>query len=723
LAGDRPIEVAIIGGGCASVAAAFDLTRPELKGKYHCTVYQLGWRLGGKGASGRGPAGRIEEHGLHVWMGFYENAFRLMRECYAELGRNSETCPITDWQHAFVKDPYVGVADRSIDQRWMHRRSFFPTNDSLPGDPLDKDNPFTVAGYLVRTAALLKTLLIGVRTEWSSAPYEPDGAENDAGPESESEVSGRFDRVFELGLLATSAGLIEAVGLLEVIFRLFPNYPQNSVLRMLQGIAASIRLRLESVVIRDEDIRYKWEVIDLVIAIMVGIVRDGLMYHPKGFDAINHYECAEWLRMHGASERASRSSFVRGLYDVAFAYGKDGPLPGLAAGQAIRGSLRMLFTYRGSMFWKMQAGMGDVVFAPFYEALKKRGVKFEFFHRLRNVRLAEQDALKAGERPYVTALDFDVQARFKGGKEYEPLVEVKGLPCWPSEPDFSQLAGGDKKRREGWQFESHWDDRKVATKTLKVIDDFDFVVLGVGVGAIPHVCKEFLKRDSRWRAMCKYVTSTETQAFQLWLRKDMKKLGWGGEQINLSAFVQPFASWADMRQLIPAEDWDRAPGAIGYFCNAMPDDPEMDTSDPNYPALRNGQARENAIRFLKKDIGHLWPKAVTKKGKFRWKLLMDPEESADDAEPKAKGKKRFDSQFWTANTNPSDRYVLAPPGSMEYRISPLDNTYDNLTIAGDWTECGFNEGCVEAAVMSGRLAAHAIAGFPELEDIIGYDHP
>jgi hypothetical protein len=203
----------------------------------------------------------------------------------------------------------------------------------------------------------------------------------------------------------------------------------------------------------------------------------------------------------------------------------------------------------------------------------------------------------------------------------------------------------------------------------------------------------------------------------------MKKLGWGGEQINLSAFVQPFASWADMRQMIPAEDWDRAPGAIGYFCNAMPDDPEMDTSDPNYPALRNGQARENAIRFLKKDIGHLWPKAVTKKGKFRWKLLMDPEESADDAEPKAKGKKRFDSQFWTANTNPSDRYVLAPPGSMEYRISPLDNTYDNLTIAGDWTECGFNEGCVEAAVMSGRLAAHAIAGFPELEDIIGYDHP
>ena len=48
-------------------------------------------------------------------------------------------------------------------------------------------------------------------------------------------------------------------------------------------------------------------------------------------------------------------------------------------------------------------------------------------------------------------------------------------------------------------------------------------------------------------------------------------------------------------------------------------------------------------------------------------------------------------------------------GTLRHRISPLDGTYDNFTIAGDWTDAGFNEGCVEAAVMSGRLAAH---GFP-----------
>lgn len=87
------------------------------------------------------------------------------------------------------------------------------------------------------------------------------------------------------------------------------------------------------------------------------------------------------------------------------------------------------------------------------------------------------------------------------------------------------------------------------------------------------------------------------------------------------------------------------------------------------------------------------------------------------------GAARFSSQYWTANVNPSDRYTLSLPGSLRARISPLDHTYDNLTVAGDWTDCGFNQGCVEAAVMSGRLAAHAISGTPKLEEIVGFDHP
>ena len=70
-----------------SSVAAFELSRPEHQGRFEITAYQLGWRLGGKGASGRGPSQRIEEHGLHLWMGFYENAFALMRACHAERHR------------------------------------------------------------------------------------------------------------------------------------------------------------------------------------------------------------------------------------------------------------------------------------------------------------------------------------------------------------------------------------------------------------------------------------------------------------------------------------------------------------------------------------------------------------------------------------------------------------------------------------------------------------
>ena len=61
------------------MTTAFYLTStPELREKYDVTIYQLGWRLGGKGASGRNQkyGDRIEEHGLHIWLGFYDNSFK-----------------------------------------------------------------------------------------------------------------------------------------------------------------------------------------------------------------------------------------------------------------------------------------------------------------------------------------------------------------------------------------------------------------------------------------------------------------------------------------------------------------------------------------------------------------------------------------------------------------------------------------------------------------------
>jgi uncharacterized protein with NAD-binding domain and iron-sulfur cluster len=720
---EQPIRVAIVGGGCAAITAAFELTRPEHRGRYSVTVYQLGWRLGGKGASGRGPADRIEEHGLHVWLGFYENAFRLLRECYAELGRPG-TATFADWQDAFHRSSFVGVAESSGSGAWRDWTGYFPPGKGLPGDPLTEQNPFTVTSYLVRTASMLGALLRACQAR-ATAGAPPGPRPDEPRPRSVLTAEGLTEsigRLFKYGLLATLAGLVEAVGILEAVLGSMGDYPPGTVLRLVNAVAANTRHQLEKLAQDDDEVRRLWEVVDLSLAIMRGIVRFGLVTDPRGFDAIDEYEISEWLRLNGASQAALDSAFMRGLYSLALAY-EDGDFrrPCVAAGQGLRGALRMFFTYRGDLFWKLRAGMGDVVFAPFYEVLKKRGVRFEFFHRLENVKMSDAAALAPGEKPHVVALEFDVQAAVKDG-DYRPLVDVKGLPSWPATPDYAQLVDGDRLAREGWEFESFWDRRKVANRTLQVVDDFDFVVLGIGVGGIPHTCSEILARDVRWRTMVDHVKTVATQSFQIWMREDMGTLGWPLPTTTISAFVQPFDTWADMDQTLPQESWRTPPRAVAYFCSVLQDPgAPPNPFDVDYPRRRRDEVRRNAIHFLNRDIVHLWPRAVRPSGQFRWELLVDPAEivppgpEADEA--------RFDSQYWTVNLNPSDRYTIAPPGSLRHRISPLDNTYDNLTIAGDWTSCGFNEGCVEAAVMSGRLAAHAIAHLPRLEDILGYDHP
>lgn len=720
-------KVAIIGGGCASIAAAFELSRPEHNGKYDITVYQLGWRLGGKGASGRGAAARIEEHGLHFWMGCYENAFRLMRECYSELGRDPRKCRIAGWRDAFSPAPFIALAQEASEDRHRTFLSYFPPDDSLPGDPMtEQDNPFSVTSYLVRTASLLRTILLTIEIapetradhRRSRSHRQP---QNNATVE---DVSVRIGRLLKLGAIASTAGLIEALGILELAFHALLPTASELVLQLLETLAIVTRRQLENTLDEDPQLLLAWQALDLGIAGMLGIIRFGLVSDARGFDAINDYDFREWMRLNGASERSLQSPLVRGGYDLAFGY-EDGDYkrPSHGAGVMMRGSLRMLFGSRGSIFWKMRAGMGDVVFAPFYEVLRNRGVSFEFFHRLERVRLASPGAPGSGERPHVHALEFDLQAKVKQG-EYHPLFDVDGLPCWPSKPDYSQLDDGAQLEEEGRAFESHWDRRRVGTRTLLASRDFDLVVLGVGFGAVPYVCQDLIKRDRRWRDLAKHLKTVETQAFQLWMREDMPSLGWNNPPVALSAFVQPFETWADMGHLIEEERWSSRPRAIAYFCSTLPSPSKPpEASDADYPARRHSEVRANAIRFLNDQIEKLWPKAAHRKGGFRWDTLIDPNEERSSRKSSHKGEARFGSQYWRANVNPTDRYVLSLPGTQKYRISPLDNTYDNLTVAGDWTACGLDSGCVESAVISGRLAAHAISSLPKLEDIVAYDHP
>lgn len=652
----------------------------------------MGWRLGGKGASGRGKHDRIEEHGLHLWMGFYENAFRLMRECYAERAADGVERRLNDWREAFTPAHDVAVVDRTRDGTWDAWLAQFPCGRGLPGDPIESGSPFTIANYLRQSASLLAALLRSAQPKGTTPS-----------------LSG-------FGQLAALGGIVEAVETLLVLLDTMAPEPVCAAIdtqtRLIESIAAVARRQLEALVDRDPALLRVWQVADIILAILRGSTVHGLAFDPRGFDALNDYDWREWLMMHGASQRSVDSGFMRGIYDLAFAF-EDGDVnrPSLAAGVALRGAMRMFFTYRGALFWRMSAGMGDVVFSPLYEVLKRRGVRFEFFHRLRNVCLSPTNAPGL---PYVDALELDVQAKIKSGGEYQPLVDVHGVPSWPAEPDYAQLANGATLQRERRMFEAHWDERRVGRKTLRVGTDFDFVVLGVSIGAIPYVASELLARSPRWADMVRHVKSVPTQALQLWVRADAAQLGWPHPPINLSGFVEPFDTWADMSHLIPEESFSEDVGSVAYFCSVLPDAIPPDGVTEEFARAQRAKVRQNAIDFLDRDVREIWPNACNANGGFDWSLL---------AGSTARGSKAIDSQYFTANVNPSDRYVLSLPGSSRYRISPLDLTFDNLTIAGDWTASGLDSGCIESAVMSGRLAAHALSQHPPLEEIVGYDHP
>ncbi len=159
---------------------------------------------------------------------------------------------------------------------------------------------------------------------------------------------------------------------------------------------------------RDDAVRRSWQFIDLVGAIVRGIVTDRLLERPEGYAAVDDVDYRDWLVRHGAGRDTIESPLVRVVYDLVFGYEQgEESRPSFSAGTGLLLSGKMFFEYRGAIFWKMTAGMGDVVFAPLHDALRSRGVEFRFFHRVDRLRLDD-----SGTR--IDAVDIGVQVRLRG---------------------------------------------------------------------------------------------------------------------------------------------------------------------------------------------------------------------------------------------------------------------------------------------------------------------
>ena len=437
---DSKEKIVILGGGMSSLTTAFELTSvADWQDKYDITVYQVGWRLGGKGASGRGLHGRIEEHGLHIWIGFYENAFRLIRLAYKEMiarGLCSPDAPLATFERAFKKHSLIMVEEQTPEgfTPWEFQ---CPTNDAVPGDPMpggpgNNVNPEfpTLDEYFSMLVQIVRTLF---RASFHRAGRTVNGA-----PEN---LLQRIDEAGEAGAEAVEFevghGMLEAAMAIAAHLTRTPNAktaPEHpKMVGLFESVIAWLRKRCDNDLANDAELRHVFVLLDLCIAAVRGIVTHGVV--QKGLDSIDEYDFREWLMLHGAASESANSAAARFLYDLAFAYiDGDGDKPSLAAGVALRCIARVFFTYKGAIFWKMQAGMGDTIFTPIYYCLRARGVKFKFFHRVREVVPTEDGtsiaAIRVGRQ--VNLID--------GAAEYLPLISVEGVDCWPAEPMYEQIS-------------------------------------------------------------------------------------------------------------------------------------------------------------------------------------------------------------------------------------------------------------------------------------------
>ena len=686
-------KVAIIGGGMAGLSAAWRLSEPGWRDRFDSiTVYQRGWRLGGKAASSRGPHGRIEEHGLHIWLGYYENAFGMLRECYAELDRatTDPTAPIHSWDQALIPGDNLGLAD-SFGADWLMWLGTFTRNAGLPGEPDATGREMTVVEFTRRALQLVRDFAesqrgaMPVGLALSTSPDPPP-------------VARWIDAVADAAFAAL-------VALAE------PRASRSTATRLIEDAVDAVRRAIDYE--RRPDHRRSWMLLSMMTAVIRGILADNVVTDPRGFRTINDEDYSAWILRHGAHPDVLDFALVRGLYDLVFAYEDADPeRASFGAGQAIFLTGLALFGYKGAIFWKMTAGMGDVVIAPIYEALRRRGVEFEFFHRL--------DALHLDDRRLaIDAITMGRQVRLaEGVTRYEPLTKVLGLPVFPDTPLADQLAAPDQVPCGGWHsLETYWSDRADAeTRVLRRGVDFDHVVLAVSVGMLPVVAGELIEDRVEWKEMTSHIRTVATQAFQIWLRPDEPSLGWNEPAVTISGYLRPFETWASMPQTLWSEDWpeDDRPGTVAYFCGTL--DATWPTAEvgSGYARRYEQRVRADAASYVDRHLKPYFPRAVSEQG-FSWHLL-----SGVNGE---RGPAAMATQHVSVNVDPSDRYVQSVPGTERYRLRPDESGYDNLVLAGDWTDSGMNAGCIEAAVLSGLEAGNALLGRHRYHRIRGYYMP
>ncbi len=722
-------RIAVLGGGLASLSAAYELTSyPGWRDRYEVTLYQIGWRLGGKTSNGYGPGDRIQERGIHIFQGWYENAFRMVQDAYAYLEQHglAPDSPLPRWTDAFVPDDATLFTEfDEARQVWTNWPVLFPYNDKLPG----QKGPPPVADILHEALGLLAELVLGspyqadagcltkllgpeIIKAFFTPPWEksaPDWWQHAAELSDEQHASTERREVRWLRQARDLLGSMKA----RPTIQLGPF--EVSVLRvavqLVSAAVALLRLAAPRDVAAESRLAHIVVLAEYGLANLRGILNDVYdeQTHQFDFHLINGHDYRDWLLKNGLPEAYRDSAPVRFIYCGAFHNLYEGKPGQLAADMGVR-SLLASVTYRGSLVWKLVAGTGGSLTAPLYKMLAHRGVRFEFFHDVEEIHYSPSDVIES----ITVGVQVDLAP---GQKEYPPLKKVKGLDGWPQQPRYEYLEPEQARRLEQEQIdlESPWTPWKpVRARLLRRGVDFDDVVLGIPIGATAQICAGIVERNHHWKLMVDNVRTTPTLGVQIWLRPTLAELGmdlakWGmppSDEPNSVIYADLLYSWTDMGLVLPFEGWkpDLVPGQLSYYCGTWPlTGPLPPPSDHGFPERERQRLIAYTERWLGDSMGYFWPRAIKADGSFDLSLLVSPDDP-DDSRGES-GRERLAAQWFVVNLEPTNHYTLAWPGTDHFRLSADQSGYKNLFLCGDWTNFGLNIGHVEGAVTSGLLAA------------------
>jgi len=704
-------RVIIVGGGCAGLVAAWGILNSQRAEEFEITVYQYGWRLGGKCASGRNASRgqRIEEHGLHIWGGMYENAFAIMRDVYDSLARDKSR-PLSTWYDpfspetsAFWPHDYLSLAE-FYGGAWSTWNITMPRKPGLPGD--GGATP-TLAGAVQEMFEMLVEFIAG-------ADFLAELEGDDSEPGDAKDCAERLLGLFAPSPESVHAELIRHVKRSQTAFSALSSLLElaqaevDAVTGPITSALHGLFTRLGHLLEKHAALRHLYEILDFGGALLRGLFEDRLLI--RGLDAVDGEDFKQWLGRHGATGLTLGGALVRGWYGFFFANRDGDPAqPLLSAASGLRTLFRYVFTYSGAFFWKMQAGMGDTVFTPLYQWLEQRGVKFAFFQRVEALD-NERDGLPTSS---IETLRITRQVDLtRGPLSYQPLVDVKNVDCWPSEPLWNQINHdqADRLRAAHVNLESYWAEYEPAERyVLERGRDFDLVVLAVPPSAAAPITESLAKFYQPWADTLAHLKTIQTIAMQVWLTPTMVETGWNHPPTVGTAYAEPHNTWANMDQLLAREEWERTgsvPHSVLYFCGTLTDAQTIPRPpDPAFASAQHTRARDLSINWLSSQIGPFWPR------------LSAPATPGIDWSQVQAGatvdQSRFDSQYARLNIDPSERYVLSLPNSARFRPRAHETGFDNLYFAGDWLKTGIDAGCVEAATVGGLQASRAISGYPQ----------